>query len=106
MEFNKYGDLDTFKRNVIKRACLTESLISYLAGGILQAIFYLAKKKTIHMDIKQQNILIDDFLNIKVTDYSVSIDYSNEKNFIELPMVGTCYYMSPEVLERKKIPIN
>lgn len=106
MEFNKYGDLDTFKRNVIKRACLTESLISYLAGGILQAIFYLAKKKTIHMDIKQQNILIDDFLNIKLTDYSVSVDYSNEKNFIELPMVGTCYYMSPEVLERKKIPIN
>ena len=45
MEFNKYGDLDTFKRNVIKRACLSESLISYLAGGILQAIYYLTKKK-------------------------------------------------------------
>ena len=58
------------------------------------------------MDIKQQNILIDDFLNIKLTDYSVSIDYSKEQNYIELPMVGTCYYMSPEVFERRKIPIN
>ena len=106
MEFNRYGDLDTFKRNVIKRSCLTESLICYLAGGILDALFYLNKKKTIHMDIKQQNILIDDFLNIKLTDYSVSVDYSKEQNYIELPMVGTCYYMSPEVLERKKIPIN
>lgn len=106
IEFNRYGDLDTFKRNVIKRACLTESLICYLAGGILDALFYLNKKKIIHMDIKQQNILIDDFLNIKLTDYSVSIDYSKEQNYIELPMVGTCFYMSPEVLERRRIPIN
>lgn len=107
LEFNKYGDLESFKRNVIKRACLTESLISYLSGGILEALFYLNKKKTIHMDIKQQNILVDDFLNIKLTDYSVSVDYSKEeKKFIELPMVGTCYYMSPEVLKRKTIHIN
>ena len=106
IEFNKYGDLDTFKRNVIKRSCLSESLICYLAGGILEALLYLNNKKIIHMDIKQQNILVDDFLNIKLTDYSVSVDYSKEKNFIELPMVGTCYYMSPEVLERKKILIS
>ena len=59
------------------------------------------------MDIKQQNILIDDFLNIKVTDYSVSLDYGDKKdNYIDLPMVGTCYYMSPEVLSKKRISIN
>ena len=107
MEFNKYGDLDNFKRKVIKRACLSETLISYLAGGILEALLYINKKKIIHMDIKQQNILIDDFLNIKVTDYSVSLDYGDKKdNYIDLPMVGTCYYMSPEVLSKKRISIN
>ena len=106
MEFNKYGDLDSFKRKVIKRACLSETLICYLAGGIIEALLYLNKKKTIHMDIKQQNILIDDFLNVKVTDYSVSLFFGNEKEFIELPMVGTCCYMSPEVLERKRILIS
>ena len=106
MEFNKYGDLDSFKRKVIKRACLSETLICYLAGGIIEALLYLNKKKTIHMDIKQQNVLIDDFLNVKVTDYSVSLFFGNEKEFIELPMVGTCCYMSPEVLERKRILIS
>ena len=106
MEFNKYGDLDSFKRKVIKRACLSETLICYLAGGIIEGLLYLNKKKTIHMDIKQQNILIDDFLNVKVTDYSVSLFFGNEKEFIELPMVGTCCYMSPEVLERKRILIS
>ena len=58
------------------------------------------------MDIKQQNILIDDFLNVKVTDYSVSIYFGDKKNNIDLPMVGTCYYMSPEVIVQKKILIS
>ena len=58
------------------------------------------------MDIKQQNVLIDDFLTIKLTDFSVSINYSKAKDYINLPMVGTCYYMSPEVLGKKRILVN
>ena len=54
------------------------------------------------MDIKQQNVLVDDYLNIKLTDFSVSISYKN-KNKISLPKVGTSYYMSPEVLNKKTI---
>ena len=106
MELNKYGDIDNFKKNVIKRSCLSESLISYFSGNILEALLYLAKNKIIHMDIKQQNIVIDDFLNVKITDYSVSLKYNEKEEFIELPMVGTCYYMSPEVLGRRRILVS
>ena len=102
MEYNRYGDLDTFKRKVIKRPYLPETFICYIAGGILNALSYIHRAKIIHMDIKQQNILVDDFLNIKVTDFSVSIDYKNKEN-IELPLSGTCYFMSPEVIGRKRI---
>ena len=108
IEFNKYGDLESFKRKILKRACLSETFLCYLAGGIIEALLYINKKKIIHMDIKQQNILIDDFLNVKVTDYSVSLymgDNIND-NYIDLPMVGTCYYMSPEVLAKKRILIK
>ena len=103
MEYTKYGDIENFKRTVLKRGSLSETLISYIAGGILEALRYIhIKKKIIHMDIKQQNVLIDDFLVIKLTDFSVSLNYKN-KDYIDLPMVGTCYYMSPEVLKRKRI---
>ena len=107
MEFNKYGDLENFKRKILKRASLSETLVCYIAGGILEALFYIhVKNKIIHMDIKQQNILIDDFLMVKLTDFSVSINYKNYKDYINLPMVGTCYYMSPEVLSKASILVN
>lgn len=106
MEYSHYGDLENFKKKVIKRAPLSESLICYILGGLAEAVFYIhTHNKIIHMDIKQQNIVIDDYLNIKLTDYSISINYRNLKN-ISLPMIGTCYYMSPEVLKKETIPAN
>lgn len=103
MEINRNGDLVDFKRKVVKRPFLSETLTCYICGGIITALSYLNKKNVIHMDIKQQNILIDEYLNIKVTDFSVSLSYEKNQKFIDLPLFGTCYYMSPEVLERKKI---
>ena len=106
MEYSHYGDLENFKKKVIKRAPLSESLICYILGGLAEAVYYIhTHNKIIHMDIKQQNIVIDDYLNIKLTDYSISINYRNLKN-ISLPMIGKCYYMSPEVLKKETIPAN
>jgi serine/threonine protein kinase len=106
MEFSHYGDLENFKKKIIKRAPLSESLICYILGGLAEAVYYIhTHNKIIHMDIKQQNIVVDDYLNIKLTDYSISINYRNMK-YIKLPMIGTCYYMSPEVLRKDTIPAN
>ena len=105
MEYNKYSDIDNFKKKVIKRQVLSETLICYIAGGIVEALLYLASKKIIHMDIKQQNVLMDDFLNVRLTDYSISLKYDINKEKIQLKQEGTCYYMSPEVIEKKTIDV-
>ena len=106
MEYSNYGDLENFKKRVIKRAPLSETLICYILGGLSEAVYYIhTHNKIIHMDIKQQNIVIDDYVNIKLTDYSVSYCYKDKKK-IKLPMVGTCYYMSPEVLRKETIPAS
>ena len=107
MEFNKYGDLENFKKKILKRGALSETLVLYIAGGIIEALNYIhTKNKIIHMDIKQQNVLVDDFLTVKLTDFSVSLNYKKCENYIDLPMVGTCYYMSPEVLHKKTILVK
>ena len=106
MDYNIYGDLESFKRKTLKRICLSETLISFISGNIIEGLAYLNRNNIIHLDIKQQNILVDEFLNIKITDFSVSMKYDTKKPYIDLPMVGTCYYMSPEVLASKRILVS
>lgn len=105
LEYAHYGDLENFKKKIIKRAPLSETLICYILGGLAEAVYYIhTHNKIIHMDIKQQNIVVDDYINIKLTDYSISINYRDLK-YVTLPMIGTCYYMSPEVLRKATIPV-
>ena len=107
MEYFKFGDIENFKHNIIYKTTFSETFLNYLSKSILDALQYLHERnKIIHMDIKPQNILINDYLIIKLTDFSVSYNYKNKEKEIELPMVGTCYYMSPEVLDKTKNKIK
>ena len=74
----------------------------------MEGLQYCHQCKIIHMDIKQQNILIDESLNIKITDFSVSQSYENCKNGSKfcLPLAGTSLYMSPEVLSKMEIDVE
>ena len=105
MELAKYGDLECFQRVLNKKRHFSETLLAYLSKQILSGLYYLNQSKIIHMDIKPQNILIDDKLIIKITDFSVSLTYEGcpENGKIFLPLVGTNLYMSPEVLSKKAI---
>ena len=109
MEYFKYGDIENFKKKLVRKLIFTESFLNYLTANILNALKYIHKNKIIHMDIKPQNILINEYLSIKLTDFSVSYSYNNTRNendLIQLPSVGTSFYMSPEVLDEKKSHIK
>jgi serine/threonine protein kinase len=105
MEFAKFGDLEYFQKKLIKKDSLSESLLAFITKQILEGLLYIHQSKIIHMDIKQQNILIDEKFNIKITDFSVSFSYEKykENDKINLPLAGTSLYMSPEVLLKSQI---
>ena len=108
MEYAKYGNLRNFKQKVLKRAYFSESLICYLAYQILNGIKYMHICKVAHMDLKPQNIVIDQYLNAKIVDFSTSLIYKKEKpeDYIKFPSVGTSKYMSPEILKSDKIKVK
>ena len=100
MENAKYGNLRNFLLNTLKiKRCLSESMICYLSYQILEGLNYCHRCKVAHMDIKPQNIVVDDYLNFKLIDFSISINYKNKEpnDIIKIPFKGTPFYMSIEV---------
>ena len=107
MEYAKFGNLKEFKQKILKREELSEQLLCFLAYQILNGVSHLNKCKTTHFDLKPQNIIIDEYLTVKIIDFSVSIDFSKVKSKkIKLPFRGTNFYISPEVIKSKTININ
>lgn len=105
MEYAKFGDLECFQRILNKKRYFSETLLVYIAKQVLDGLYYLHNSKIIHMDIKPQNILIDDKLIIKLTDFSNSFilsDYQHKRKII-FPLSGTYLYMSPEILSQSSI---
>ena len=108
MELAEYGDLNYIQKKLIQQNCLSETFLAYITKQILDGLFYIHKLKIIHMDIKPHNILINKNLEIKITDFSVSLSYEKTKNSekIKLPLTGTNPFMSPEVLNKEQIDIE
>ena len=77
MEFAKFGDLYQFQKILNQKRYFSETLLAFITKQILDGLYYLHQSEIIHMDIKPQNILIDEKLNIKISDFSISFSYKN-----------------------------
>ena len=107
MEYAKFGNLKDFRKNALKRDYLSEQLLCFLAFQILNGLRHCYQCKIAHFDLKPQNVIIDEYLIIKLIDFSVSIDYGKKKSSkIKLPFRGTNFYMAPEVIKSKTINIK
>ena len=105
MENANYGNLGIFHSQILKRSIIPETLLCFLTYQILKGLEYCHRCKIAHMDIKSQNIVIDECLNAKLIDFSISINYANKKpnDKIKLPPRGTAFYMSEEIINSKII---
>ena len=105
MEFAKYGNLRNFQRNILKRVTLNEYMLCFFGSQILNALSYCHKCKIAHMDIKFQNVVIDDYLNAKLIDFSISLNYEDKRpnDELKLTLKGTNFFMPKEVLQSERI---
>ena len=103
----KFGDLRNFSINILKRRVLNESLLCFICWQILSGLKYLHMNKIVHFDLKPQNIVVDEYLNIKIIDFSVSLHYGKIKsNQIKLKILGTNFYIAPELIKKRTIEIK
>ena len=108
MEYCEYGDIIFFLKKLIKKNFLSEANLCYFIYQILKGLNNLHRNKIIHLDIKPQNIMIDNRLNAKIGDFSISLDYSKfeDSNSVTLPKNGTNSYIAPEILGGTSIKVK
>jgi serine/threonine protein kinase len=71
----------------------------FFLNQMLDVLSYMQSKNVVHRDLKLENILVDDQLNLKVADFG----FATYKKINKLKSYrGTMTYMAPEIKEGKQ----
>ncbi|CAF1087799.1 unnamed protein product [Rotaria sordida] len=82
---------------------MNEQQIATVCKSVLKALAYLHSNGVIHRDIKSDSILLSTDGFVKLSDFGFCAQVINEKkvqNIKRKSLVGTPYWMSPEVISR------
>ncbi|KAJ9460135.1 hypothetical protein DIPPA_00467 [Diplonema papillatum] len=79
---------------------IPDLLVKKFTKQILCGLEYLHKRKVVHRDVKGANVLIDDKGDCAIADFGTSkcIDDMVSRTYGCTTMVGTPYWMAPEVI--------
>ncbi|XP_062213249.1 cysteine-rich receptor-like protein kinase 2 [Phragmites australis] len=95
--FNK--SLYLFLFDASRRRNLTWDLRVDIIQGIAEGLSYLheeSETRIIHRDIKASNILLDDKLKPKITDFGLARAFGEDVTHLTTGAAGTLGYMAPE----------
>ena len=105
LEEAKFSNIRNFQRKILKKPVFSESMICYIAYQVLSGLLFCHQRKIAHLDVKLQNIVVDEYLNFKLIDFSISLNYQNKgpNDKIRLPFKGTNFYIPLEILKSDSI---
>ncbi|KAF1942041.1 Pkinase-domain-containing protein [Clathrospora elynae] len=98
MEFMEGGALtDVIDNN----PSISEDQIATISFETCKGLEHLHNQNIIHRDIKSDNVLLDGRGNVKITDFGFCAKLTEQRSK-RATMVGTPYWMAPEVVKQKE----
>ncbi|KAG1664163.1 hypothetical protein FOA52_012244 [Chlamydomonas sp. UWO 241] len=88
--------------NLYCEGLFSEAVSRLYTAEIVSAISYLHSKNIMHRDLKPENVLLDAEGHIRLTDFGLAKEYSNEEGGAvdrTNSFIGTMEYMAPEIIE-------
>ena len=103
-EYCKKGELFSYIKNKY-----SEKQLAVLFYQVFSGLCYLHEKKILHRDLKLENLMVseiekdivtgEEYFWIKIIDFGTAKIF--EKNKAEKAVIGSSYYIAPEVLKQK-----
>lgn len=93
MEYVKGTDLKKFIKHHVP---IPHEQVVTIMRQILSAISLAHQHRIIHRDLKPQNILMDEYGNVKIADFGIAIALSETSLTQTNTLLGSVHYLSPE----------
>ncbi|XP_043216034.1 phosphorylase b kinase gamma catalytic chain, skeletal muscle/heart isoform-like isoform X6 [Amphibalanus amphitrite] len=97
-ELLRQGELFDYLTTVVT---LSEKKTKHIMKQLFEALLHVHDKSVVHRDVKPENILLDDNLDIKLTDFGFARILRPGEELYDL--VGTPGYLAPELLRANMI---
>ncbi|XP_058085361.1 CBL-interacting serine/threonine-protein kinase 4-like [Magnolia sinica] len=98
MEHASGGDLFS---QIMQHGPLSEPIARRYFQQLVSALHFCHSNGVAHRDVKPQNLLLDEYGNLKVTDFGLSALPEQLKDGLFHTACGTPAYTAPEVVRRK-----
>lgn len=98
MEYVKGGELF----NKVAKGKLKEEIAHKFFQQLINAVEFCHSRGVYHRDLKPENLLLDEYENLKVSDFGLSaLSESKRQDGLLHTTCGTPAYVAPEVINRK-----
>jgi eukaryotic-like serine/threonine-protein kinase len=92
----EYVDGQTLKQYIQQNSPLRVEEALEIMSQLTSAISHAHQNHIVHRDIKPQNILVDRFGNVKITDFGIAMALSATSITQTNSVLGSVHYLSPE----------